>query len=63
MSIIAGYTRQTDGTNIVIGNYDSVDLAETAVQDSDFTDIAQYWLASSFNTDTNEADIFAYIDP
>lgn len=63
MSIIAGYTRQTDGINIVIGNYDSVDLAETSIDDNDFTDVAQYWLAASFNTDTNEADIFAYIDP
>lgn len=62
MAITLGYTRATDNAEIVIGDYDSPLLAEDAIESQTLTDVAQYWLASFINTETNEPSIFAYID-
>lgn len=63
MSILAGYTRSTDDENIVIGTYDTMALAEAAVALQTLSNVASYWLATFIDTDTNEPNIFAYIDP
>jgi len=62
MSILAGYTRSTDDENIVIGTYDTMALAEAAVASQTLSNVASYWLATFIDTDTNEPNIFAYID-
>ena len=62
MAIILGYTRATDNAEIVVASYDSPALAEDAIESQTLTDVAQYWLASFINTETNEPSIFAYID-
>lgn len=62
MAIVAGYTRQTDGTYIVIGNYDSPALAEIAIFDHASSDVKEYWIASCINPETNEPDILGTID-
>jgi hypothetical protein len=62
MSIILGYTKASDDADVVIGSYDSPALAEDAISSQSLSDISTYWLASYINTETNEPDIFAYID-
>lgn len=62
MSIVAGYTRNNDGAYIVIGNYDSPSLAETAIADDTSSDVTEYWIASSVNPETNEPDVLGTID-
>lgn len=63
MSIIAGYIRQSDGVKVQIGSYDSIELAEGAISNDASADVSDYWLARYFDAETNEAGIFAYIDP
>lgn len=62
MSIVLGYTRHSDDAEVVIGNYESPELAEAAIASQSITDISCYWLASYVHPETNEPDIFAYID-
>lgn len=62
MSIVLGYTRASDDEEIVIGTYDTVGAAENAIEAQTITDVSTYWLASYINTETNQPDIFAYID-
>ena len=62
MAITLGYTRASDNAEIVIGNYDSPSLAEDAIESQSLSDVAQYWLASFINTQTDEPSIFAYIN-
>jgi len=63
MSIALGYTRSTDNEEIVIATYDTIAEAEAAIDSQSLADVLQYWLASYINTETNEPDILAYIDP
>ena len=62
MALVAGYTRQTDGTYIVIGNYDSPLLAETAIADDTSSDVKEYWIASSINPENDTPLILGTID-
>jgi hypothetical protein len=62
MALVAGYTRQTDGTYIVIGNYDSPLLAETAIADDTSSDVKEYWIASSINPENDTPFILGTID-
>ena len=62
MALVAGYTRQTDGAYIVIGNYDSPSLAETAIADDTSSDVAEYWIASSINPENDVPIILGTID-
>lgn len=62
MSIVLGYTRQSDDAEVVINNYESPELAEAAIAAQSITDISCYWLASYVHPETNQPDIFAYID-
>jgi len=63
MSFTLGYTRSTDNQEIVIATYQTMAEAQAAVSSQSFNDVLQYWLASYINTETNEPDILAYIDP
>ena len=62
MSIVLGYTRQSDDVEVVIDDYESPELAEAAIASQSITDISCYWLASHVHPETNQPDIFAYID-
>jgi hypothetical protein len=62
MAIVAGYTRQTDGAYIVIGNYESPALAETAITDDASSDVKEYWIASSINPENDMPIILGTID-
>jgi hypothetical protein len=62
MSIVLGYTKASDDADVVIGNYDSPALAEDAIASQSLEDVATYWLASFIHPETNEPNIFAYID-
>lgn len=62
MSIVLGYTRASDDAEVIISNYESTELAEAAIASQSITDISCYWLASYVHPETNEPDIFAYID-
>jgi len=62
MSIVLGYTKASDDEDVVIGNYDSPSLAEDAIGSQTLDDVATYWLASFINPETDEPNIFAYID-
>lgn len=63
MSFTLGYTRSTDNEEIVIATYDTMAAAEAAIASQSVSNVLQYWLASYINTETNEPDILAYIDP
>lgn len=62
MAIVAGYTRQTDGAYIVIGNYESSALAEMAITDDASSDVKEYWIASSINPDNDTPIVLGTID-
>ncbi len=62
MSITLGYTRTTDNAEIIIDTYETVAEAENAIASQSISGVAQYWLASFVNTETNEPSILAYID-
>lgn len=62
MSITLGYTRTTDNAEIIIDTYETVAEAEDAIASKSISNVAQYWLASFVNTETNEPSILAYID-
>jgi len=62
MAIVAGYTRQTDRAYIVIGNYESPALAETAITNDASSDVKEYWVASCINPETNEPHVLGIID-
>ena len=63
MSFTLGYTRSTDNQEIVIATYDTIVEAQAAVSSQSLSNVLQYWLASYINTETEEPDILAYIDP
>lgn len=62
MSIVLGYTKASNEQEVVIGTYDSPSLAEDAITSQSLSDVSTYWLASHINPETNQPDIFAYID-
>lgn len=62
MSVTLGYTRTTDNAEIIIDTYETVAEAEDAIASKSISNVAQYWLASFVNTETNEPSILAYID-
>lgn len=62
MAILAGYTSQTDGSHVVIGTYETAQGAEDAIAADESTSVEEYWVASCINPETNEPNIFAYID-
>lgn len=62
MSIILGYTRQSNDEKVVIGTFDDVASAKAAKESQTFTDVADYWLTSFINEETNEPSILAFID-
>jgi len=62
MSIIAGYTKESDGEYIVIGSFDTTALAESALDTDTSTDVKEYWIASFINSETNEPYVLGYID-
>lgn len=63
MTILAGYTSQSDGSFVVIGTYQTAQGAEDAIAADQSTSVEEYWVASYINTETNEPSILAYIDP
>lgn len=62
MSIYLGYTREHDNAEIVIAIYESTAEAEQAIESLEINGVLDYWLASYVNPETDEPNIFAYID-
>ena len=62
MTILAGYTSQSDGSYIVIGAYETAQGAEDAIAADQSTSVEEYWVASCINPETNEPDVLAFID-
>jgi hypothetical protein len=62
MAIVAGYTRETSGTYVVIGNYDNAASAETAIANDISSDVKEYWIASSINPENDMPIILGTID-
>lgn len=62
MSIYLGYTRENDNAEIVIATYESTAEAEQAIELLEINGVLDYWLASYVNPETDEPNIFAYID-
>ena len=62
MTILAGYTSQSDGSYIVIGTYETAQGAEDAIAADQSTSVEEYWVASCINPETNEPDVLGTID-
>ena len=62
MSIYLGYTRENDNAEIFIATYESTAEAEQAIELLEINGVLDYWLASYVNPETDEPNIFAYID-
>jgi len=62
MSIIAGYTKQSNGEHVTIGAYDNPSLAEAALDADTSSDVKEYWIASFINPETDEPDILGLRD-
>jgi hypothetical protein len=62
MTILAGYTSQTDGSYVVIGTYETAQGAEDAIAADQSQSVDEYWVASCINPETNEPDVLGTID-
>lgn len=63
MSIVAGYTRQSNNEYVEIGTYEMPLLAEEAIAADASDDVLEYWVASFINHDTNKPEILGYVEP
>lgn len=62
MTILAGYTSQTDGSYVVIGTYETAQSAEDAIAADQSQSVDEYWIASSVNPENNVPIILGTID-